>query len=82
MSYVFEVLFSFLFVVIYLLSSWDDMDVCVESLLYNIWTAKDDKTGFMSVGVDIFDPLYLKEQPISLPMVPMSTIKQKYEKFG
>ena len=41
---------------------------------------EDDKTGLLSVGVDIFDRLYLKEQPIYLPMVPMSTIKRKYEK--
>ena len=65
----------------YLLSSWDEIDVPVELLAYNVWAAEDDKTGFLSVGVDIFDRLYLKEQPILLPMVPMSTIKQKYEKL-
>ena len=58
------------------------MDVCVELLAYNVWAAEDDKTGFLSVGVDIFDQIYLKEQPIYFPMVPMSTIKQKYEKWG
>ena len=45
-----------------------------------LWFAEDDNTGFLSVGVDIFDRLYLKEQPISLPVVPMSTIKQIYDK--
>ena len=35
----------------------------------------------MSVGVDIFDRLYLKEQPISLPTVPTSSIKQIYDKY-
>ena len=58
------------------------MDVCVVLLADDVWSAEDDKTGFLSVGVDIFDQLYLKEQPISLPMVPMSTIKLKYEKWG
>ena len=24
----------------------------------NVWSAEDDKTGFLSVGVDIFDLLY------------------------
>ena len=32
--------------------------------------------------MDIFDQIYLKERPISLPMVTMSTIKQKYDKWG
>ena len=44
----------------YLLSSWDDMDVPVELLADDVWAAKDDKTCFLSVGVDIFDWLYLK----------------------
>ena len=35
----------------------------------------------MSVGVENFDWLYLKEQPISLPMVKMSTIKWMYDKW-
>ena len=49
------------------------MDVHVELLTDDIWASEDDKTGFLSVGVYIFDRLYLKERPISLPMVPMST---------
>ena len=65
-----------------LLSSWDEMDVFVELLADDIWAAKDDKTGFFSVGVDISDRLYLKEWQIYLPMVPVTTIKQKYEKRG
>ena len=36
MSSVFEVLFLFWFVVMYLLSSWDEMDVCVELLAYDV----------------------------------------------
>ena len=49
-------------------------------IVYDVWFAEDDNTGFLSVGVDIFDRLYLKEWPISLPMVPMSTINQIYDK--
>ena len=55
------------------------MDVCVELLADDVRAAEDDKTGFLSVGVDIFDQLYFKERPIYLPMVQISTIK-KYEK--
>ena len=59
MSSVFEVLFLFWFVVISLLSRWDDMDVGIELLADDVWAAEDDKTGFLSVAVDIFDRLYL-----------------------
>ena len=58
------------------------MDVRVELLAYNVWAADDDKTGFLSVGVDISNRLYLIEGTISFPMVPMSTINRKYEKWG
>ena len=58
------------------------MDVYVELLADDVWAAEDDKTGFLSVEVDSFDRLYLKERLISLPMVPMSTKNQKYEKWG
>ena len=82
MSSIFEVLFLFWFVVLSLLSSLDEMDVCVKLIAYNVWAAEDDKTDSLSVRVDSFDQLYLKEWPIFLPMVPMSTIKQKDEKWG
>ena len=62
------------------LSSQDEIDVRVELLACDIWEAEDDKTGFLSVGVDSFDKPFLKRRPISLPMVKMSTIKRKYEK--
>ena len=65
-----------------LLSSWDDMDIRVKFLADDIWSAEYDKTSLLSVGVDIFDQLYLKGIPISLPMVQISTIKRKYEKWG
>ena len=72
----------FLLVVISLLSSWDEMDVRVKLLAYNVWAAEDDIIGFLSVGVDISDRLYLKERPISLHMVLISTINRKYKKWG
>ena len=53
------------------------MDVHVKLLAYDVRSSEDDKTGFLSVGVDIFDQLYLKGRQTYLPMVPMSTINQK-----
>ena len=82
MSSVFELLFLFWFVVMSLLSCWYDMDVRVELLAYDVWSAEEDKRGFLIVGVDNFDQLYLKERPISLPMVQIITIKRKYDKWG
>ena len=38
-----------------LLSSWDKMDVHVELLADDVWAAKDDKTGILSVEVDSFN---------------------------
>ena len=67
---------------ILLLSSWDEIDVHVELLADNVWAAEDYKTVSLSIEVDSFDRLYLKERPISLPMVPISTIKRKYENWG
>ena len=58
------------------------MNVCVELLADDLWAAEYDKTGLLSVVVYTFDQLYLKERPISVPMVPMSTIKRRYEKWG
>ena len=34
------------------------MDGGIELLVYDVWAAEDDKIGFLSVGVDIFDWLY------------------------
>ena len=70
------------FLVMSLLSSRDEMDVRVELLADDVWAAEDDITGFLSVEVNSFDRLYLKKRPISLPMVKISTKKQKYEKWG
>ena len=58
------------------------MDVRVKLLADDVWAAEYDTKYLLSVGVDIFDWLYLKERPIALPMATMSTIKQKYDKWG
>ena len=58
MSSVFEILFLFWFLLISLLSSWDDMDVPVELLSDDSWAAEYDKTGLLNVGVDCFGRLY------------------------
>ena len=80
MSSVFEVSFLFWIAVLSSLSRWDEIKVHVKLLADDVWAVEWDKTGFLSVGVDIFDRLYLKERPISLPMVTMSTIKRIYDK--
>ena len=38
------------------------MDVTVKLLADDVWADEEDKTGFLSVGVDISDRLYVKEQ--------------------
>ena len=35
--------------------SWYDIIVGVELVVYHVWFAEDDNTGFLSVGVVIFD---------------------------
>ena len=62
--------------VLSLFSSWYDIIVCVELVVYDVWCAEDDNIGFLSVEVNIFDRLYLKERPISFSVVPMITIKK------
>ena len=57
------------------------MKLRVELLAGDVWAAEEDKTGFLSVGVDISDRLYLKERPNSLTMATMSTIKRIYDKW-
>ena len=69
MSSVFEVLLLFWFVVMSLLSSWDDMEVPVDFLAYYAWADEDDKTGFLNVGVGCFVRLYFLRRPISLTMM-------------
>ena len=36
------------------------MDVRVKLLADDVWSSEDDKTGFLSVEVDSFDQLFLK----------------------
>ena len=72
----------FLFLLMPLLSSWDDMDVCVKLLADDLWAAEDDKPGFLSVGVDSFDWLFLYKRPMPLPMVMNSNKNRKYDKWG
>ena len=80
-SYLFDMSVVFWIAVLSLLSSWDYMIVRVKLLVYDVWSAKEDRIGFLSVGVDIFDWLYLKERPIYFSMVTVSTIKQIYDKW-
>ena len=40
-------------------SSWYDIIVCDKLVVYDVWFAEDYNTGFLSVGLDIFDQLYL-----------------------
>ena len=65
-----------------LLSSWDKMDVCVKLLADDVFESDDDITGSLSVEVNSFDQIYLKEWSIFFPMVQISTIKGKDEKWG
>ena len=56
------------------------MDVPVKLLAYNVWAAEYDKTVLLSVGVDIFDWLYLKERPKLL--ANGANDERKYDKWG
>ena len=60
--------------------TWWVIKVGVELVVYDVWFSEDGNTGFLSVGLDIFVRLYLKEQPISFTMFPMSNINTKYGK--
>ena len=48
-----------LFLVMSLLSSWDEMDVPAKLIPDDTWAAEDDKTGFLNVGMYSFGILYL-----------------------
>ena len=60
--------------------TWWGIKVGAELVVYDVGSAEDNNTSFLSIGLDILIQLYLKEQPISLHMVPMSTINTKYGK--
>ena len=57
-SYVFEMSDVFWIAVLSLCSSWYDIIVRFEVVVYYVWCAEDDNTGFLSIVVDIFDRLY------------------------
>ena len=58
-SSVFEVFTVFWMEVLSLCWSRWDIIVGVKLIVYDVWFAKDNNTGFLSVGLDIFDQLYL-----------------------
>ena len=68
MSYVFEVLLLFRILVPSLLSRWDRMNVCVKLLAYDLWVAKEDTAGFLSVGVDILINYIWNNDQFPFPM--------------
>ena len=63
-----------------LLSSLDEIDVCVESITDDVQEANDDKPGFLSVEVDSFNWLFFHKLPMSLPTVEDSDKNRKYVK--
>ena len=52
------------------------MDVRVKLLADDVWASEDDITSYLSVEVNSFDQLYMKEWTIYLPIVQISTIKE------
>ena len=50
-----------------LVSSWHNIDVCVGLLAYDVCEAEDDKTGFLSIGMDSYDWLFLKIDQFPCP---------------
>ena len=58
-SSVFKISDVFWISVMSLFSSWYDIIVCDKLVVYDVWFAEDDNTGFLSFGVDIFDRLFL-----------------------
>ena len=64
------------------MSSKDKIDVRAELIVDDVWEAEYDKTGFLSDLVDSSYQLFFKKQPITFPMVQISTKYQKYDKWG
>ena len=60
-------LILFWLLVIYLLSSLDEIDVRVELPADDVWEAEDNKTVFLSIGFDIFNQLFLKNDQFPCP---------------
>ena len=51
------------------------MDVLAKLLADDVWSAEDDKTGFLSFGVDIFDRLVLKNNQFPCPWCKLVLLK-------
>ena len=58
-SSVFKIYYVFWIAVLSFFSSWDDIIVCDKLVVYDVWFAEDDNTGFLSVEVSIFYKSYL-----------------------
>ena len=82
MSYVFEMLFLFLLVVMCLLSSLDNIYICVKLLADDVWEAEDYKTVSLNVGVKSFDWLFLKHDQFPCPWCKLVLKNQKYDQWG
>ena len=50
-----------------LLSSWDNIYVRVKLLADDVWSAEDDKKGFLSVEVNNVDQSFLKNDQFPCP---------------
>ena len=75
-------LILFWLLVIYLLSSLDEIDVRVELPADDVWEADGDKPGFLSVGVDSLNWLFWYKRTMSFPIVENNNKNQKYDKWG
>ena len=53
----------------------------MELIAYDVWEADDDKPGFLSVGVDSFDWLFMYKWFMSWPMAENSNKNRKYDKL-
>ena len=58
-SSIFDMYDVFWIALLSLFSRWYDIIDCVELVVHDVWFAQDDNTGLLSVGLDIFDQLYL-----------------------
>ena len=72
----------FLLVVMSLLSSWDEMDICVKLLADDAWGWRWWSGLSWVLEWIVSNRSYFKGRTISLSMVKISTIKRKYDKWG
>ena len=52
------------------------MYVRIKLFADDVWAAEDDKQGFLNVGVDIFNQLYLKNDQFSCPWCKLVLLKE------